>query len=76
MIALRPTEYLLLREVARLTGVSDQILRRQVKAGLIPAQFVMKSGTVRPVIRIHRSWVERSATPAVTCEAVIPWGPR
>lgn len=76
MIAPARKDYLLMRDAARAVGISYGMLRRQVKAGRIPKEFLLLSGDVRPVVRIHRSWVERLSAPpaAVTCEIVIPWG--
>ncbi len=78
MIALASRKYLLLREAASLAGVSAKVLRGQVSAGRIPERFLLRSGDVRPVVRIHRSWLERSAdpAPAIVATAVFPWGER
>lgn len=69
------SDYLLLREIAPLAGIGPQVLRRMVRRQQIPAQFVLKTGLVRPVVRIHRAWLDHlnAPKPAVACETRLLW---
>ncbi len=72
----KQADYLLIRDAARAAGLGAWVLRRQVKAGLIPKEYLLLSGDVRPVVRIHRAWLDRfsSPKPALACEMTMAWG--